>query len=64
MGRDATIIDIAHRAGVSTATVSRVLNRTGKVREETREKVEAAARELDIGARCQEPFLCQYFCGM
>ncbi len=47
MGRDATIIDIAHRAGVSTATVSRVLNRTGKVREETREKVEAAARELD-----------------
>ncbi|NBJ92399.1 LacI family DNA-binding transcriptional regulator [Parablautia muri] len=47
MKQEITIIDIARKAGVSTATVSRVLNGTGKVRENTRRKVEAAVRELD-----------------
>ncbi|MDQ3129075.1 MAG: LacI family transcriptional regulator [Chloroflexota bacterium] len=41
-----TIADVAHRAGVSTATVSRVLSRAGGARPATRDRVEAAAREL------------------
>lgn len=44
----ATIKDIARRAGVSTATVSKVLNRKDSViGEETRKKVLALARELN-----------------
>ncbi len=41
-----TIKDIAKRAGVSMITVSRVVNRSGYVGAATREKVEAAIREL------------------
>jgi len=41
-----TIRDVARRAGVSVATVSRALNRSGPVREETRRRVEAAVRAL------------------
>lgn len=37
---------MARRAGVSTATVSRVLNRNYPVAEATRERVESAMREL------------------
>ena len=43
----ATIADVAARAGVSTATVSRVLAGLGRARPETRTRVLAAARELD-----------------
>jgi LacI family transcriptional regulator len=42
-----TIKDVAARAGVSFTTVSHVLNDTRAVRAETRERVMAAARELD-----------------
>ena len=42
----ATIYDIAERAGVSTATVSRVLNDESGVSEETRERVIEAAEAL------------------
>ncbi len=42
----ATIKDVAERAGVSTATVSYVLNGTGTVTEATRERVMAAVSEL------------------
>jgi len=42
----ATIKDVAQKAGVSTATVSRVLNDVGPVDEDTRRRVREAAREL------------------
>jgi LacI family transcriptional regulator len=41
-----TIKEVAQRAGVSTATVSRVLNNTGPVGEQTRRRVKEVAREL------------------
>lgn len=41
-----TLDDVARRAGVSTATVSRCLNLPDQVREETRARVEAAVAEL------------------
>jgi LacI family transcriptional regulator len=41
-----TIADVARRARVSTATVSRVLAGHGRARPETRDRVFAAAREL------------------
>lgn len=46
MDNDIKIVDVAKRAGVSTATVSRVLNNSDSVREATRRKVLAAIEEL------------------
>lgn len=43
----ATIRDVAKQAGVSVATVSRVLNEKGYVHEDTRQKVEAAIHALN-----------------
>src|SRR5438270_13587838 len=43
----ATVHDVARRAGVSTSTVSHVVNRTRFVSDELRERVVAAMRELD-----------------
>jgi len=43
----ATIYEVSKLAGVSLATVSRVMNDSAKVSEKTREKVLAAMRELD-----------------
>ena len=43
----ATIRDVAEKADVSVATVSRVLNDSDSVRAETEERVLSAARELD-----------------
>ncbi|MCM3629905.1 LacI family transcriptional regulator [Paenibacillus glycanilyticus] len=42
----ATIRDVAKHAGVSVATVSRMINDTGYVHEDTRRKIETAIREL------------------
>jgi transcriptional regulator with XRE-family HTH domain len=42
-----TIEDVARRAGVSPSTVSRALNRKGRISEETRQRVFEAARELE-----------------
>ena len=42
----ATILDVAARAGVHAATVSRTINVPEKVAPETRRRVEAAVREL------------------
>lgn len=44
--RRATVTDVARQAGVSTATVSRVMNRNYPVAEATRARVEAAMRDL------------------
>jgi LacI family transcriptional regulator len=41
-----TIADVARRAGVSTATVSRVLSGVGRARPQTEQRVHDAAREL------------------
>jgi DNA-binding LacI/PurR family transcriptional regulator len=42
----ATIIDVAKKAGVGIATVSRVINHSGYVKKETREKVEEVIKEI------------------
>src|SRR3712207_5976793 len=44
----ATIVEVAERAGVGVATVSRVLNNTGSVKAETRQRVLQAISELDF----------------
>jgi LacI family transcriptional regulator len=53
-----TIEDVARAAGVSTATVSRVLNRPGEVRDALRQKVLSAVAELgyvpNAGARAMK----------
>ncbi len=50
-----TIRDVAHAAGVSTATVSNVLNGTGKVGAKTQEHVLLTVKQLgyvpDVHAR-------------
>ncbi len=43
----AGIKDVARRAGVGVGTVSRMLNDSGYVAEETREKIEIAMKELN-----------------
>ncbi|WP_172397242.1 LacI family DNA-binding transcriptional regulator, partial [Xanthomonas cissicola] len=45
-GRVATINDIARMSGVSKKTVSRIINNSPLVRQDTREKVEALMREV------------------
>lgn len=47
MGKNPTIRSIARQAGVSPATISRVLNQSGYVGSKTRKKVEAAIKEMD-----------------
>lgn len=48
LGRRATVHDVARKAGVSLATVDRVLNRRPGVRAKTVEKVETAIAEIDF----------------
>ena len=43
----ASIKEVAQKAGVGVGTVSRVLNSTGYVSDETRIKVETAMKELN-----------------
>ncbi|HAI87773.1 MAG TPA: LacI family transcriptional regulator [Firmicutes bacterium] len=42
-----TIEDVARRAGVSVSTVSRALNRKGRISEQTRQRIFDIARELE-----------------
>jgi LacI family transcriptional regulator len=46
-GAGMNIYEVAKKAGVSIATVSRVINKSSNVRPETRERVEAALKELN-----------------
>ncbi|PZF97711.1 LacI family DNA-binding transcriptional regulator [Micromonospora endophytica] len=46
MARPVTLHDVARRAGVGKSTVSNVLSCSGRVSEETRERVRAAVEEL------------------
>ncbi|HWY81642.1 MAG TPA: PfkB family carbohydrate kinase [Roseiarcus sp.] len=48
MRRRATMADVSRLAGVSIGTVSNFLNRTAAIRPKTRERVEAAIRELSF----------------
>lgn len=48
LGPRKTIYDVAARAGVSVATASKALNDTGRMSEATRERVKAAAVELNF----------------
>ncbi|TPW11764.1 MAG: catabolite control protein A, partial [bacterium] len=43
-----TIRDVARASGVSIATVSRVINESARVNDETRRRVWDAASELDF----------------
>ena len=45
--QNVTIYDVAHQAGVSMATVSRVVNGNPNVRPKTREKVMKVIKELN-----------------
>ena len=63
----ATIKDVAQHAGVSAMTVSRVLNAEPNVREETRERVQAAIRELNYRPNLSARSLARantYFLGL
>lgn len=48
MGKNVTIYDVATEAGVSLATVSRVINQSSAVKPQTRDKVLAAIQRLDF----------------
>src|SRR5512136_3320032 len=48
-----TIVDVASRAGVSFGTVSRVINNDVHVRDETRQRVQQAMRQLNFVANRQ-----------
>jgi DNA-binding LacI/PurR family transcriptional regulator len=45
--KQATLSDVAAKSGVATMTVSRVVNKTGYVSEQTREKVMVAVKEMN-----------------
>ncbi|NNC13779.1 LacI family DNA-binding transcriptional regulator [Planctomonas sp. JC2975] len=48
------IADVAAEAGVSSATVSKVLGNTGQLRDDTRQRVREAAERLGFTARARE----------
>lgn len=54
MKRKPTINDVAKRSGVSTATVSRVINNKDKVSQETKDLVNKAIKELKFQVRQNE----------
>ena len=55
MGNNVSIKDIAKMAGVSIATVSRVINKNGKVAKETEEKILQIMKENNYGSPGLQP---------
>lgn len=55
MAKEVTVRELAKRCGVSPATVSRVLSGSAPVRQETREKIEAAIRTAGYSLPNQRP---------
>lgn len=55
----ATMLDVSIRAGVSKATVSRVLNGTGQVKESTRQQVFKAMEKAGLPAQFPCPLAGQ-----
>lgn len=55
MKSKSTLTQIAEKAGVSIATVSRILNDTGKVSPATRQRVAQAIRELEYDSALKRP---------
>ena len=57
-GKVRTIKEVAQQANVSVATVSRVINKSGYVKEATRKRIEQVIKELDYYLmRLQELYL-------
>lgn len=56
MKSKATLTQIAEKSGVSIATVSRIINDTGRVSPATRNKVLTAMRELEYDSALNHPF--------
>lgn len=54
-----TIVDVAEKAGVSTATVSRLLNKGGPVSEQAKESIEKAIKTLDYTPQRKRKSLLQ-----
>ena len=54
-----TIYDVAREAGVSMATVSRVVNGNKNVKENTRKKVLGSDRTLGLPSKCCCAWSCQ-----
>ena len=52
MGSELNIYKIAQEAGVSPATVSRVMTKNARVSEEKRARVEAVIRKYDCARVC------------
>jgi LacI family transcriptional regulator len=48
MAKKITIYDVAKRAGVAISTVSRVLNQSPYVSDDTKTRVESAIRDLEF----------------
>ncbi len=46
MKKNASLVDVARRAKVNISTVSRTINQTGKIGQDTQERVQKAMREL------------------
>ena len=51
----ASMRDVAKLANVGLGTVSRMLNDSGYVSEETRNRIEEAMKALDYTRACKEP---------
>ena len=54
-----TIYDVAREAGVSMATVSRVVNGNKNVKENTRKKVLEVIERFGLSSECSSSWTCE-----